>query len=50
VVSQGWFFTGDIGIVDDRGMLYLKGREREEINKGGMKVHPADIDAVAERF
>lgn len=50
VVSQGWFFTGDIGLLDDRGFLYLKGREREEINKGGMKVHPADIDAVVERF
>ena len=50
VVSQGWFFTGDIGLLDDRGWLYLRGREREEINKGGMKVHPADIDAVAERF
>jgi long-chain acyl-CoA synthetase len=50
VVSQGWFSTGDIGLLDDRGLLYLKGREREEINKGGMKVYPADIDAVAERF
>jgi len=50
VVSQGWFFTGDIGLMDDRGLFYLRGREREEINKGGMKVHPADIDAVAERF
>jgi acyl-CoA synthetase (AMP-forming)/AMP-acid ligase II len=50
VVSAGWFRTGDIGVLDDRGWLYLRGREREEINKGGMKVHPADIDAVAERF
>ena len=50
VVSQGWFLTGDIGVIDDRGWLYLRGREREEINKGGMKVHPADIDAVIERF
>lgn len=50
VVSQGWFLTGDIGVLDDRGLLYLKGREREEINKGGMKVHPSDIDAVVERF
>ena len=50
VVSQGWFLTGDIGLLDERGMLYLKGRVREEINKGGMKVHPADIDAVVERF
>ncbi len=50
VVAQGWFFTGDIGLVDDRGILYLRGRERDEINKGGMKVYPADIDAVAERY
>jgi acyl-CoA synthetase (AMP-forming)/AMP-acid ligase II len=50
VVSQGWFVTGDIGYMDDRGCLYLRGREREEINKGGMKVYPGDIDAVIERF
>ncbi|RMG52614.1 MAG: long-chain fatty acid--CoA ligase [Acidobacteria bacterium] len=50
VVSQGWFMTGDIGIIDDRGWLYLRGREREEINKGGMKIYPGDIDAVVERF
>jgi long-chain acyl-CoA synthetase len=50
VVSQGWFMAGDIGFVDDRGWLYLRGREREEINKGGMKVYPGDIDAVIERF
>jgi oxalate---CoA ligase len=50
VVSQGWFTTGDIGFIDDRGWLYLRGREREEINKGGMKVYPGDIDAVIERF
>lgn len=50
VVSQGWFSTGDIGAVDKRGWLSLRGRVREEINKGGTKVYPADIDAVAERF
>ena len=50
VVSQGWFMTGDIGAMDERGWLYLRGREREEINKGGMKVYPGDIDAVIERF
>jgi acyl-CoA synthetase (AMP-forming)/AMP-acid ligase II len=50
VVSQGWFLTGDIGLIDERGYLLLRGREREEINKGGMKVYPGDVDAVAERF
>jgi acyl-CoA synthetase (AMP-forming)/AMP-acid ligase II len=50
VVSQGWFLTGDIGLVDERGLLYLRGREREEINKGGMKIYPGDIDSVVEQF
>jgi acyl-CoA synthetase (AMP-forming)/AMP-acid ligase II len=50
VVSQGWFFTGDIGLIDERGILYLRGREREEINKGGMKIYPSDIDTVVEQF
>jgi acyl-CoA synthetase (AMP-forming)/AMP-acid ligase II len=50
VVSQGWFVTGDIGLLDDRGLLYLRGREREEINKGGMKIYPTDIDTVAEQY
>ena len=50
VVSHGWFRTGDIGQIDDRGFLYLRGREREEINQGGMKVYPTDVDLVAGRF
>jgi acyl-CoA synthetase (AMP-forming)/AMP-acid ligase II len=49
-VRQGWFMTGDIGLLDDRGRLFLKGRERDEINKGGMKIFPADIDEVVEQF
>lgn len=49
-VVDGWFFTGDIGCIDDRGRLVLRGRERDEINKGGMKIYPADVDAVVERF
>lgn len=49
-VIDGWFFTGDIGILNERGQLVLKGRERDEINKGGMKIYPADVDAVVERF
>jgi acyl-CoA synthetase (AMP-forming)/AMP-acid ligase II len=50
VVVDGWFSTGDIGVVDERGNLFLRGREREEINKAGMKVYPGDVDAVVERF
>jgi acyl-CoA synthetase (AMP-forming)/AMP-acid ligase II len=49
-VVDGWFLTGDIGLLDEQGRLLLRGRERDEINKGGMKIYPADIDAVVERF
>ena len=49
-VRDGWFMTGDIGLLDDRGRLLLRGRERDEINKGGMKIYPSDIDSVVERF
>lgn len=49
-VVNGWFMTGDIGFLDDKGRLVLRGRERDEINKGGMKIYPSDIDAVVERF
>ena len=49
VISQGWFMTGDIGLINDQGQLFLKGRERDEINKGGMKIYPADVDEVFEQ-
>jgi acyl-CoA synthetase (AMP-forming)/AMP-acid ligase II len=49
VAPGGWFLTGDVGLLDDRGRLHLRGREREEINRGGIKIYPADVDAVAER-
>lgn len=49
-VNAGWFLTGDLGSLDARGYLSLRGRVRDEINKGGTKVYPADIEAVAERF
>lgn len=49
VVSGGWFVTGDIGMLDAKGRLYLRGREREEINKGGAKLYPNDVDTVVER-
>jgi acyl-CoA synthetase (AMP-forming)/AMP-acid ligase II len=49
-LTNGWFLTGDIGLIDRGGRLRLRGREREEINKGGMKIYPSDVDAVVERF
>lgn len=49
-VNDGWFLTGDIGLIDENGQLVLRGRERDEINKGGMKIYPSDVDTVVEQF
>lgn len=46
VVSNGWFQTGDIGALDERGCLYLRGRDKEMINVGGTKVYPVDVDTA----
>ena len=41
---NGWFRTGDIGYLDEEGYLYITGRKKELINKGGEKISPAEID------
>lgn len=46
VMTRGWFLTGDMGSLDDRGRLYLRGRDKEMINVAGIKVYPADVDAA----
>jgi acyl-CoA synthetase (AMP-forming)/AMP-acid ligase II len=49
VLRDGWFHTGDIGRIDVSGEAWLTGRAKYEINRGGLKVHPEDIDVLLER-
>ena len=39
-----WFKTGDQGFFDDEGFLYLSGRTREMINRGGENIAPREVD------
>jgi acyl-CoA synthetase (AMP-forming)/AMP-acid ligase II len=41
-----WFKTGDLGFFDDDGYLFLAGRIREIINRGGEKITPQEVDQV----
>ncbi|RJQ50450.1 MAG: acyl-CoA synthetase [Nitrospiraceae bacterium] len=44
--SRGWFRTGDLGYLDEEGYLYISGRLKEIINRGGQKISPREIDDV----
>jgi oxalate---CoA ligase len=41
-----WFKTGDIGYMDQEGYLFVTGRSKEIINRGGEKISPREIDEV----
>lgn len=43
---NGWFKTGDLGHFDDEGYLYITGRLKDIINRGGQKVSPQEVEAV----
>ena len=44
--TNGWFRTGDQGIIDAQGYLRLTGRLKELINRGGEKISPLEIDTI----
>lgn len=44
--TAGYFRTGDQGYMDDSGMLYISGRIKELINRGGEKISPIELDGV----
>jgi oxalate---CoA ligase len=46
--NQGWFRTGDQGLIDDQERIWVTGRIKDEINRGGFKVQPAEVDSLLE--
>jgi len=44
--TAGWFRTGDQGYADDDGYIFLTGRLKEIINRGGEKISPREVDEV----
>jgi acyl-CoA synthetase (AMP-forming)/AMP-acid ligase II len=44
--TNGWFRTGDQGVMDESGYLSITGRLKEIINRGGEKISPREVDEV----
>ena len=44
VWSDGWYATGDVGVLDDDGRLTLLGRSKEVINRSGHKILPIEVE------
>ncbi len=44
--NDGWFRTGDQGVMDEEGYLTITGRLKEIINRGGEKISPREVDDV----
>ena len=48
VMKGGWYHTGDWGRIDEYGRIWLIGRIKDEINRAGVKVQPAEVDRLLE--
>ena len=51
LTQDGWFKTGDLGILDDTNYLYIRGRSKNVIiGPGGENIFPEDIESVINNF
>lgn len=48
VFVDGWYRTGDTAHIDTRGVIRLTGRIKDEINRAGLKIQPAEVEALLE--
>src|SRR5439155_19617382 len=46
LTHDGWLRTGDIARIDDEGFVWIEGRASDMVNRGGLKVHPSEVEEV----
>jgi len=42
--KDGWFHTGDLAVIDEEGYVTIIGRLKDQINRGGFKIIPKDVE------
>lgn len=47
--SDGYFVTGDMGVIDEGGYVSIVGREKDLIITGGLNVYPAEVEAALDQ-
>lgn len=45
-LKDGWFYTGDLAMMDEEGYFYIVGRKKEMILVGGFNVYPQEVEGV----
>jgi acyl-CoA synthetase (AMP-forming)/AMP-acid ligase II len=45
-IKDGWVFTGDAGIMDDEGYIYIRDRIKDMVITGGENVYPVEVEKV----
>ena len=48
VFKDGWFVTGDVGKIDEKGYVHIIGRSKDVIISGGINIYPREIEDVIE--
>lgn len=49
-IQDGWFWGGDLAYQDEDGFLYLAGRSKDMIIRGGENIYPIEIETVISEF
>jgi fatty-acyl-CoA synthase len=42
--AESWFYTGDVGFLDDAGGIHITGRQKDVIKSGGINIAPAEVE------
>jgi long-chain acyl-CoA synthetase len=49
-IKDGWLYTGDIGMIDENGYVYIVDRKKDMMISGGLNVYPREIEKVMEQY